>query len=225
MKLSLPEKIVLLSLNDETGKWASDSTRLNYAMAGCLLYDLLQNENIKIENDRVVLLNNNTTSNTLVNEALDIVEKKNEKKTAYIINKFAALTRKEKDNVVDDLINKGILKAKEDKILWIFPTTHYPMVNDRPEHRLKAKLHNIVLQGQTPEDDELVFILSLIDTLGIEKEVFGDELKPREVKKKIKSIVKENIVGKATNTAVAQMQTAIIAATTASITAATISSN
>ena len=61
MELSILEKITLIALDDDTGKWVTDSMRLNYALAGGVLLQLAKKEKIKIQHNIITVNDSSKT--------------------------------------------------------------------------------------------------------------------------------------------------------------------
>ncbi|TNE35329.1 GPP34 family phosphoprotein [bacterium] len=209
MELSILEKVALIALDDDTGKWVTDSMRLNYALAGGVLFQLAKKNKIEIVDGKVNLLDSNITDDILLNEAIKILEKIGNKKAVNVIYKFARLTRSSKDEIVKGLMAKGILKEQEDKILFIFPKTHYPMIDGTLENAIKAELNKIVYEGKEVEDEDNLFLLNILISCGLEKEVFGKDVNKKELSNRIKEITSDDKVGRATFEAIKQMQSAM----------------
>lgn len=209
MELSILEKITLIALDDDTGKWVTDSMRLNYALAGGVLLQLAQEGKIKIEDNIITIVDSSKTDNYILNDAIELINKLNNSKAINVVYKLARLTRKLKDGIVIDLIKKGILQQQEDKVMWLFPTTNYPMIDSTLENKVKAELVDIVNNKRPIENDDNLFLLSVLINCNLEKEVFGKNAKKRIISKRINELTSEDNIGKATNQAMAQMQAAM----------------
>ncbi|PKL80133.1 MAG: hypothetical protein CVV25_05290 [Ignavibacteriae bacterium HGW-Ignavibacteriae-4] len=209
MELSILEKITLIALDDDTGKWVTDSMRLNYALAGGVLLQLTQKKKIELVDNKVIVLDNSPTDNLLLNDAMTLLDGITNKKAVNVVYKLARLTRKLKDGIVIDLMSKGILKEQEGKVMWLFPTTHYPMVDSTLENRVKAELIDIVDNNHSAQNEDNLFLLSVLLNCNLEKEVFGNKANKKKITKRIEELTAENSVGGATNQALIQMQAAM----------------
>ncbi len=209
MELSILEKITLIALDDDTGKWVTDSMRLNYALAGGVLLQLTQKKKIELVDNKVNILDNSPTDNFLMNDAMKLIEGITNKKAVNVVYKLARLTRKLKDGIVIDLMAKGILKEQEGKVMWLFPTTHYPMVDSTLENRVKAELIDIVDNNHQVQNEDNLFLLSVLLNCNLEKEVFGTKANKKKIAKRIEELTAENSVGGTTNQALVQMQAAM----------------
>ncbi|MCB0703274.1 MAG: GPP34 family phosphoprotein [Candidatus Kapaibacterium sp.] len=209
MELSILEKITLIALDDDTGKWVTDSMRLNYALAGGVLLQLTQKKKIELVNNKVKIIDNSPTDNFLINDSIKLIESIKNKKAVNVVYKLARLTRKLKDGIVIDLMAKGILKEQEGKVMWLFPTTHYPMVDSTLENRVKAELIDIVDNNHPVQNEDNLFLLSVLLNCNLEKEVFGLKANKKKIAKRIEELNSDNSIGGATNQALIQMQAAM----------------
>ncbi len=209
MELSILEKITLIALDDDTGKWVTDSMRLNYALAGGVLLQLTQKKKIELVDNKVNILDNSPTDNFLMNDAMKLIEGITNKKAVNVVYKLARLTRKLKDGIVIDLMAKGILKEQEGKVMWLFPTSHYPMVDSTLENSVKAELIDIVDNNHQVQNEDNLFLLSVLLNCNLEKEVFGTKANKKKIAKRIEELTAEYSVGGATNQALVQMQAAM----------------
>ena len=209
MELYILEKITLIALDDDTGKWVTDSMRLNYALAGGVLLQLTQKKKIELVNNKVKIIDNSPTDNFLINDSIKLIESIKNKKDVNVVYKLARLTRKLKDGIVIDLMAKGILKEQEGKVMWLFPTTHYPMVDSTLENRVKAELIDIVDNNHPVQNEDNLFLLSVLLNCNLEKEVFGLKANKKKIAKRIEELNSDNSIGGATNQALIQMQAAM----------------
>lgn len=210
MELSILEKITLIALDDDTGKWVTDSMRLNYALAGGVLMQLSQKGKIEISDNEIKVLNTNSTDNFVLNDSLKLIDELNNKKTINVVYKLARLTRKLKDGIVIDLTNKGILKESEGKVLWLFSTTNYPMIDSTLENKVKAELVDIVENNKPAQNEDNLFLLSVLINCNLEKEVFGKTANKKLISKRLEELTSKDSIGNATNQAMIQMQGAMI---------------
>lgn len=217
MNLTILEKLTLLLLDDEAGKWVTNSNTVNYLLAAGIIFQLTEKGMIEIEDKKIIIKKNNMTSDIYLNEALDKIEDSWFKNSSSLISKLASYTNKIKDDIIQSLLSKGILKREEGKVLFFFSKDYFPMINSEYENALKAKLLKIITSETEPCGDEHELMLGLISIANIEKKIFQDYPDHKELKKDLKAYVKENKINSATNDAIVAAQTAMIAAVTTSV--------
>jgi Golgi phosphoprotein 3 len=107
---------------------------------------------------------------------------------------------------MDGLIDQGVLNSEEYRILGIFPTTRYPLRDDRPRKQLISEIRSLVLRGEQPDRRQMMQI-ALIYTCALAKVIFDPEER-REGRKRIGEIAKQLPVTQAINKAIQGAQAA-----------------
>ena len=221
--LSFPEKLMLLALHDEKGSVIySASTALPYGLAGSVLIELLFRGKITLAKKKVEVLDNSPTGNEWIDKVLELIDNSEKvKDVKYWIQK---ITRKDKDlkeQVIESLIGKGILRKEKHKILWVFPAMRYPLTNVAAEHEIRNRIHQVVLQQDNPTEEDIA-LLSLVKACDLLKEIFSREDRQR-AKHRINEIIEDELIGRAVSSIVAEITTAVSAAVVAATVAASAS--
>ena len=224
--LFLHEEVMLLALRDEEGTIAS-GTMYQYAIGAAILAELLLNQRIALDeskkNKLVNLISSTPLGEPLIDECLEkIGSAKRRASLQTWVSRFAGV-KNLKHRVAQQLCNRGILRATEDKILLLFTRKIYPELNPVPERDLIERLRQAIFTDSRDIDPRTVVLVSLADSTGLLKIVFDKkELKGR--KARIKEISNGEITGKAAKEAIAAMQAAVmVCCVMPAITAATIS--
>ncbi len=217
MNLLLHESILLLGLDDEKGHFHSTLAYLNYGFASAILMDLILAERIVIEEKRLKVVTNALTTNKLLNEELDRLQKakKSPKMTAWL-HTMVQRNAKSIKKCIDRLIQQGILKMEKKKILWIFPVKRYPTLNLEPEKSLRQRMQKIVLGGEAPNRDERM-LLAIIDACQLVKEIVPNKEKRAAAKERIKKLTSESEMKKLLGNAIQEMQVMLMTVTSASV--------
>ncbi len=208
--LSLIDKLVLLALDDEKGTFVSDSMAFGYSIAGAVLFELSIKERIEIVENKVKIINKEKLNDETLDYCLEIIsDTKKERNVNHWIemigNKEGSLRKK----ALNKLISLGILEEKENKILWIFTDRKYPTKNEIPEKNIRQRLNNIIINDSKAGMDEIM-IISLADSCGLNKEVYGKEVAKKN-DNKIKSIIKAYQFADTTGKLIKELHDTIIA--------------
>ena len=103
------------------------------------LAELALREKISIEGDYIRLKDSSTVKEVALNKAIDILESSSKSiKIKDLINTLAKKAGELKQDTLQRLMNKGILKKEEHKILWIIPNNKYPTSDLSPENKVTA---------------------------------------------------------------------------------------
>ncbi len=217
MNLSILEKLTLLLLDDNSGKWVTNSNTVNYLLAAGIIFQLTEKDMIEIKDKKIIVERSNLTSDIYINDATDKIEDSWFKNSSSLISKLASYTNKIKDDIINSLLSKGILKKEEGKILFIFSKDYFPMVDSKYENALKADLLGIITSDKQPQNEEYELMLGLISLANIEEKIIPEFPDKKLLKKNLKSYVKNNKINTAINDAIVAAQTAMIAAVTTSV--------
>ncbi len=223
MELRLAEELLLLALDDEKGSIVSAaSLAIDYGLAGALLLEMAEKGQITLDGKYLKILNPGKTGDQLTDFALDILtSKKKDKDIEYWTSQLGWHFKPKREYLLESLINKGILKKVEGKVLWVFTTKKYPMQYDRPENEIRGRIRGIVLEGK-PADTRSLMLINLMEACSLAKEVFKDKQEQKLAEKKIKQLAKGDASSQLVNEAVQGIQTAIMAAITISIATTTV---
>ena len=221
MKLSLPEQLLLLALDDDKGSAVSSvGTSLHYAIAGAVLFELI-GKKIFDQSGKLLTVKHGVRTG---DEALDVVLEMSEhlskpRSMSHLIQLFSGKAEKIKSIVLHRLVDKGILEKQEHRFLWVLHFDRYPTHNIVPENEIRKRMIDVIQERVSMEESDLV-LLSLIGACDLEKEVFPKEI-VKEAKSRIKVISRGEEIGSAVSEITRQVEVAITAAIAAA-TAATI---
>lgn len=171
--LNLPEKLLLLALDDEKGNvLISSSVGLRYGLAGAVLLELWRLDRIAFEGKAVTVREAISTVDPILDEALTVMAGgRKPRDTKHWVrtlgNKFG---EKWKNRLLARLLNRNILRQEENRFLWVIPYTRYPTRNPGPELELRYAIRTAV-QGNTRPDDATVALLGLVKACGLIGEV------------------------------------------------------
>jgi hypothetical protein len=210
--LSLPEEILLLILDDETGKLANASSLgLNYALAGAVLMDLALHSKIDTDLEKLVVVDRTPTGEPILDRYLaQIAAGKQSESTRYWVSELARRGADIQEKALGMLVEKGILRRVEKKFLWVFETRRYPVIDDREEKEVKRRILDVLLTNEIPEPRDVVLIC-LADTCAL----FPTILNKREAERlapRIAQVRKLDLIGQAVSQAVTQLRLDIAAA-------------
>lgn len=193
--LTLAEDIILLLLDDDTGKLASiDLMTLNYAMAGAVLMDLALRNKIDNDLESLIVADSTPTGLQMLDTYLDKISTENkENNTRYWLTELSNYGEDIVDSALNMLVEKKIIKTEEKKILWVIGTRVYPMIDDKEEKEVKRRIIDLLMSDEIPTPQDVVLV-SLMDTCSL----FTMILSSKEVEKlssRIEQIRKLDLIG------------------------------
>ncbi|WP_051340172.1 anti-sigma factor antagonist [Azospirillum halopraeferens] len=108
---------------------------------------------------------------------------------------------------LDRLIQRGIIRREEGRILWIFRDRRYPIVDGRERREVRARLRDLLLGDDIPDPRDVVLV-GLVNIAGL----FGTLLTPAELRAaepRIVQIRKMDLIGQEVDRSVAGIEAAI----------------
>ncbi|WP_420318713.1 GOLPH3/VPS74 family protein [Ekhidna sp.] len=173
MKLSIAEGFYLIALDDEEGRIlaAAEKTVVPGVIAACIL-ELYLLKKIKLDGGNISVVDTIGTGNGILDNVLKKLQT-----GPSIIDQIKTLSGKFKD-IQEDLnallVQRGILKKEETKLLWIPLSDRMDNANYAFEQEIRNNLKAIVFKSAKPSP-AFTILYSLIDDCNILSEVFQDK--------------------------------------------------
>lgn len=209
--LSLPECLILLALNDQTGK--RNGHYVDIALAGAGLSELALRGLLREQQsaNRFTLAADIVTGDAFLDGCMNVVRDHGvDKPPKQLISKIAG-TKGLVERLLDRLVSRGILQQQTKKLFFIFDQKVYPEAAPEPERHLKAHLADIMFSGGVPTSRDCVLI-ALAKQTGLLNVNF-DRALLREHHAHIDDIARgKTLAASATAETISAIQTAILIA-------------
>jgi len=210
--LFLYEEIMLLALRDEQGTIATGFPE--QVLAGAILAELLLDGRISVEDTKkklVNLLDSRPSGDPIIDECLEKMTTAKRRASLQTWVSRLAGTKNLRHKAAQRLCDRRILRADEDKVLFVFKRRIYPEIDPVPEKKIIDRLRDAIYNDHAKLDPRTVVLVSLANGSDMLRQTFGrKELKSR--KKRIERIENGELTGKATREVIAACQTALIVA-------------
>jgi hypothetical protein len=222
--LRLHEEITLLALRDEQGTFHIGPA-FQFAAGGAILAELLFEERVAVdESGRKPMLTvkrRGATGDDLVDECLERVAQARRRGSVQSwVSRFAH-TRRLGPRLAVRLCQRGILKADEGRVLWLFRRRIYPERDPRPERKLIERIRRALASDSREVDARTVAVISLAKCAGLLRLNLDREFLRRR-KTRLEKLVRGEVIGDATQQAIQAMQAAVVAATMVPVMASTV---
>ncbi len=193
--LSFAEELLLLALNDEKGV-IIDKTSVKYGLIGAVLMDLALRNRIDTDPENLMIVDTTPTGDAILDEVLTkIAQSSTDKTIRYWIVNLSYDSKAIEEKLLNRLIQKGILKKKEQKILWVFSLRRYPVQDKKEEKEVKTRLREVIFSDMIPDPRDIV-LTSLIKACYLTNEIFSDK-EINVVRERIEQIAKMDLIGQA----------------------------
>ena len=171
------EAIFIQAIDDEEGNLLEDEVEvLEPVVAGGVLAELVLLKRIKLENGRILILDETSTENAILDKTLSSIQEAGRlRKINYWINTLTF--EKLLSDIGQCLVEKGALVRKKKKLLLAAPYGEGQNRQVSAKYGLKNRLREIILEGTAPDPRELAQLallyeadlLSLVFTKGERK--------------------------------------------------------
>jgi len=210
--LSFVEEIVLLALDDQKGKFVDlPPLALDQALAGAVLLELAFQNRIDTDPAHLMLVSDQVTGDKILDPILKGIARAQDKQNAkYWVGVISADGEKIREAALARLVEKGVLKREEKKILWVIPGRRYPMIQNKEEEEVRKRIRSVVVDGAIPSPRDVVLI-----SLGSACQLLRTVLTDADLLKyspRIAEVAKMDLIGQAVSKSVAEVQEAVMRA-------------
>ena len=204
--LGFVEEIVLLQLDDDSGKLAElPLSAADVVLAGAAVMELALLNRIDADLQRLFVVDARPTGDDILDDALASLGAAGSELTASAaIERVTLNARRYRDRALQRLVEKGILRLHEGQFLWVFHTRRYPVVDDREQREVKARLRQLILTDEIPGPRDVV-LLCLIDACNLLGLVLSaDEIAGRRAR--VEQLSRLDLIGQAVTKAVGEIR-------------------
>ena len=207
--LRFAEEIMLLLLHDHEGKFARVSGwSLDYALAGGVLMDLALLNRIDTDLTHLILIDDTPTGDSLLDATLADIAKSDDRRDArFWVERTAGYAEDIRERSLSRLIDRGILERRDDRILWVFRSRRYPVVDGRAEREVKLRIMGVLFSDDIPEPRDVV-IICLADACGILKELLSRR-EHEQAASRIEQVRKLDLIGQAMSQAISDIELSV----------------
>lgn len=210
MSLRFAEEILLLALDDQSGKLHPlPEGSLNLAIAGALIMELAFKGSLDTDNKNLQVLSRESTGDSLLDDVMADIPEESPLSIQRALNAVSTDAGKWKERLFLELKSRGILKQEEHRFLFVLKERRYPVINDAEEQEVKSRIREVVMDPEAIPDPKDVVIICLMDACDLSSVVFTEE-ELESHKGRIQTIAKMDFVGQALSEAVNKIQQALL---------------
>ena len=200
--LRFAEEIMLLLLDDDGGEFVRvPEWSLQCAVAGAVLMDLALENRIDTDLEQLILVDSTPVGDDLLDPTLARIAQATERHdTRYWIQHTAQHADRIRERVLERLVDRGILQRRDERLLWVFQSRRYPVVDGKADREVKLRIMAVLLSDEIPDPRDIV-IVCLAEACGL----FRELLSRRELEHataRIEQVRKLDLIGQAVSQAV-----------------------
>jgi len=164
----LVEDLLLLLLDDESGKAVLDGGGLDTVLGGAVLLELALAGRVEVHQgdrflapEKVLVSHPSPLGDDVLDEALAKVAEKPRGPQDLV----GRLGKGLRVRLLGRAEKRGLVRKESDKVWGLFPRDRWPVEDSRHEDQLRARLSDILVVGTTPDErtGALVALLSAVD--------------------------------------------------------------
>lgn len=210
------EDVLLLLLDDQRGTVSGAGT-VEYTLAGAVLMDLALADRARIEpstsawrSSKVHAVPGAPMGDALLDEALATLAEK--PRTAYeVVYKLGNGLQKQ---VADRLVERGLVRREQKRVLGLFRETRWPAADARHETELRRVLERVLVHDEDPDPRTGAIIAVLAASYQVHQVLRFPGSSWTAVEKRAQAISKGEWAAEAVRTAIVAMMASITAVTT-----------
>ena len=177
------EEILLLLRNESGTLSRAPEWLVRYALGGAVLMDLALENRIDTDAHRLFLIDSTPVEDRLLDPMLvEIAQAGGDHDALYWVEHATRHADEIRETALERLIDNGILRLHDDRILWIFGQRRYSLVDDGVEGELKQRIGTVLFSDVIPDPRDIA-IVTLADGCGLVRHLLSpaelDRASPR----------------------------------------------
>jgi golgi phosphoprotein 3 len=208
--LTFAEEFLLLAHDEASGDFAEISFQvMSSALTGAALMDLALLGRIDSDQDHLILVDPRPVDEPVLDFCLAQIAKAREHNTIQgWITGLAIHGALLRELTINRLLERGILRRVNKRLLWVFQTRVYPLIDDHESVEVKRRIANILFNDDIPDPRD-IFLLALAERSGLLTEVFTQAV-AEDRRERIQQILHLDLFGQAVNKAIRKIQLAML---------------
>ncbi len=199
--LRLVEEMLLLLRDDDGREVRVPNWSLDYAIAGAVLMDLAMENRIDTDLQNLILLDATPLGDGLLDPTLaEIAKGDQQRDTRHWVEHTAERSAEIQEQALERLVDVGILEKQDDRVMWVFRSRRYPVIDGKVEREVKLRIMGVLLSDEIPHPRDIM-IICLADACSIFREI----LTRRELERaqdRIEVVRRLDLIGQAMSKAI-----------------------
>ena len=208
--LTISEEVLLLFLDDEKGTFIrGPDIHVELAMSGAVLMDLALANRIDTDPERLFVVDRSPMGDKVLDDLLArIASTDPERSTEYWLNWIREDVPEIMGHFIDRLVERGILRRMEEKILWVFETRRYPVIDDREEREVKRRITTVLFSDDIPDPRDVV-IIGIVNACDL-LEVILHHREVEKVRGRAEQITQMDLIGQTVSSTINDVRASIL---------------
>jgi hypothetical protein len=209
--LTLLEEFLLLALDDQTGNLHPlPRSSLDCATAGAVLMDLTLRRRIDNDLRDMFVVDASPVGDALLDPVLQLMSLApvlTPHPIAYWLRQTADEAEAFREKALRRLETRGIIRRQDRKILWVFGTRRYPLLNDAEVREVKLRILGVVLGNDVPSAHDIM-LTGLAESCGLFRYILSSH-EADAATARISQVARMDLIGQAVAKGVTDIESAI----------------
>ena len=204
--LTLPEEVILLVLDDESGSLLPIPQRtLDSALAAGALMELSLRERVDSDLDSLWIVDSTPIGEPYLDRLLEwLAESEVQQDAEAWIQRMSEESGAIQEAALARLVERGVLREEEKRFLWMFESRRYPIIDGKEEREVKLRIMGVLFSEEIPDPRD-VALISLVDACRLFEELLGARELAR-VRDRIAVVRKLDLIGLAMQAKVREIE-------------------
>jgi len=210
-QLTILEEFLLLALDDEAGHFYSlPQSTLDCACAGAVMMDLTLRRRIDNDLKNLFIIDTAPVDDNILDPVLQtmaLAPVVQPHSVTHWLRQLMAEGEALREQGLQRLVDRGILVRQDKKIMWMFGTRRYPMVDDTTVREVKWRILGVILRDEIPAPHDMM-LTALAQACGL----FRHILSPSQLdstQTRIELVARMDLIGQAVAKSVTEIEAAI----------------
>ena len=222
--LTVPEAFLVLALRPDGTVRDRVFGTPDYGLVGAVLVELSLRNRIRIgERGALEVTDRAPTGDGVLDAALERIAAEKRRDARHWVRTLKGSLDHPWDRVAEPLVARGALRREDRRVLWIFPSRRYLLVDASVREEALARVRGLLLGGEPPEP-WTVGLVSLLRACGLLRGLFPRD-QQKQAERRSKDIVEGEQVGRAVSGVITEMNAVIAGAVAVSAAASASSSS
>ena len=175
--MRLAEEFLLLLRDNKGALSLAPKWLVRYALGGAVLMDLVLEHRIDTDTQRLFVIDSKPMGDSLLDPILaEIVKSERPHDALYWLEQATHYADEIQETALARLIDSQILELTDDRILWIFGSRHYFLLEEKVENDLIQRIKSALVPDSIPDPRDTM-IVTLADGCGLLANILSsDEL-------------------------------------------------
>lgn len=208
--LTLAEQLLLLALDDDTGKLRSLPDRaLDYALAGAIIADLTRAGRVEVKNNTLIILDSTPVDSKPEDIGLLDLQQASANSLTGALAHLSGDANGLRKRVIEQLVQKGVLRRENKEILWVFHYNRYPLADPTSENAVRQRLRKCIRNENHSLTSLEHVMISLVHVCQLEY-LLLTEAERETYRARITEICEHDRIGRAVMASLNEIQKAIL---------------